>query len=133
MILEEVKKGTYKLKEGQYLQKVKDKYRVIYPIKKDITKKFKKGNIDWKNFILGDVTQTVIMTILIISLMVVVIDYKSTVERCEDLVKDPCGYCAKINSPIYLPSNSFNKLNLTETKGGGLSEEEVDIITGNTP
>ncbi len=123
MKIERINEKTYKLETDQYLQKIKDKYRIIYPIKKDLSKPFKKGNIRWKNLILGDVSTTMVTMIIIFSLLIVSFSYKDTVEKCNDLAENVCDYCTKLSSE---QNNSF--LNIAEVV---FNEKEINFITGN--
>lgn len=79
-----------KLKEGVYW----NGNSVIYPIKKNQEEPFKKGNIDWKNFIMGN-KGTLIVMILVLMLAFA---YSHDTQACRELMEQPCIICDSMRS-----------------------------------
>jgi hypothetical protein len=77
--------------EGEtiYIKKSWDGTRLVYPIKKDISKGYSSDNINWKNFLLGGswsyaIKVAIVMTIIILSLLA----YKHDTQVCRDFIRD---------------------------------------------
>jgi hypothetical protein len=87
-----LEQGDYKLKEGLYLRKEKDNYRLIYPPKKDPSKPFNLKNIHWPNFIgFHQWLNLLIIALVILSSFAFLHD----TAKCREIVANPykiCGY-----------------------------------------
>ena len=75
------------IKPGLFVQpNNKGKYRQVFPIVKDVTKPFGKGNINWKNLFRID-WQTIILIILIIFLLVT---YLHDLNQMKNIFSNQC-------------------------------------------
>lgn len=101
-----------KLDEGIYLKKNKGKYSLIYPIKKDLSKPFKKGNIDWKN-VWGIRNKQWLTTIFILAIIFFSIwAYKHDIELYRDIAQHPWKYYYFCYEPVH-NHNFWQNLNWT--------------------
>jgi hypothetical protein len=102
------------IKPNLFVVKTKKGYRQVFPIKKDLSKPFGKGNINWRNLLIGS-TQGLILTILVI---VILLSYTIHTEGYRD-------YIEEINEdPCFLQCIQKNKY-LSESN---LSELDIDLI-----
>jgi hypothetical protein len=70
---------------------VSDGNMVKYSLLKDKSKGFERGNIIWKNFFKFEARTIVELVILAI----LIIGYKVDMGRCDDVITNPCLFCAK--------------------------------------
>lgn len=105
-----LEQGDHKLKDGVYLRKEKDNYRLIYPVKKDLSQPFSFKNIHWKNFI-G--IQNWLSTLIIILVIVMSLTYMRDTELCREIVANPykiCGYQfgVPLNETLLFPNITWD-------------------------
>lgn len=96
-MIEQINDNTYKIKDGCYLKGD----RIIYPIKKDITKPFTKDNVHWKNFLIGGSWKKffVYMWIVVMALLLMW-TYSIDTKECRELMENPMQICSKISSSL---------------------------------
>lgn len=78
--IEEVKPGLFVQSNN------KGKYRQVYPITKDPSKPFGKGNINWKNIFRIDWN----LIILIVLIIILVLSYKHDLNEFNKVISNPC-------------------------------------------
>lgn len=114
-IFEQVKPNLHKLNENQYLKETKHGFQIIYPVAKDVSKPFRKGNINYTNLILGGswvrfITLLAILGLLFFSTWA----YSTDLETCRKIIasqnKDYNPYFDyTLNLSLYNTSNNdFN-------------------------
>lgn len=108
-----------KIKEGLFVKKEWYGYRVVYPIKKDLTKPATKENINWKHVFIGDWGNFINISIFVVLLLFLAWAYNHDTQECRDLIENPEAYCSNFNSdPVILPINpAYDHLNITLKDG----------------
>lgn len=115
-----------KLNDRQYLIKKRGKYKIIYPIKKDMNKPFGRNNIHWKNFIMGSNFTLVLLVILLVSVSAWA--YKHDIEMYQDVFEDPCNYCYDYQELNLSKDFETNMPNLTwEFKGSDTNGDDSEV------
>jgi len=101
-------------KEKVYLKKSGfGEYRVVYPIKKDLNKKFTFKNTNWKNFIYGGMENTLmVLFIVLLTLGFFYVYYHDTSEM-QKVVENPCMYCGTQDMQRVIDErlDNFEKIN----------------------
>ena len=64
---------------------------VVNPIKKDLSKPFGKGNINWKNLLIGN-GQNIGLILIVVTLLFTAWAYKHDTFECKKFMEDPCNY-----------------------------------------
>jgi hypothetical protein len=122
-------KTIEEVKPNVYLQQTKKSWRQIYPIKKDLSKPFAKGNINWKNMFKMDW----MTMILIIGILLVCLSYKHDMQKCGEFYTKSymnalqskcfrnCMSSCNLSQIDYLNPSNYNlsNLNLSLNKDGG--------------
>lgn len=89
-MIEQVKPNLYVKKRG-------DSYRVVYPVKKDLTQPWSLQNCNWKNLILGGSWWNFLTTMFILGLLLFIIyAYKHDTALCREVLQNPLQYCGDI-------------------------------------
>jgi len=89
------------IEKGIYVKGSKGNYRIVYPIKKDITKGFTLENINWKNLLLGG-SWGKFFTFLLVLLLILGVawSYKHDTQECFNLIENKtlrCQECYNLN------------------------------------
>lgn len=107
-----------RIREDLYIKKGWDGYRVVYPIRKDITKPLTKDNFHWKNFI-GQWHFWLKAAFFLAMVYFIVQQYLADTQQCRDFMSNIDTVCAqrKIISPISNenpPSIDFSNMRLDQ-------------------
>ena len=121
MELKEVKEKLYRLTDDQFLLKGKKKYKIVYPITKDQSKKFGKGNIHWKRFLIGSWGNLIKNAIMFGLMVFLIFSYMHDTEECREILSDPLGFCNRTITIIYpnMPQIDLNEFEFEGIKKGG--------------
>ena len=103
-------KAVLKLNDRQYLVKKGNKFKIVYPLKKDPEKKEWKDNINTKNLLGGTNWIALILTMVIVLFGVVSYSYDTSV--CRDVLENPQKYF-EIVKPLDPYWKGIAALNLT--------------------
>ena len=90
--IEKIKPKIEKIRDGLYVKKSFDGYRVVYPYKND------DGTINWKNLLLGGNWWNLLKTIFILLFIFgFTWSYLHDIRVCKELsdriIKNPCEFC----------------------------------------
>lgn len=109
-----------KLDESTYVGKDKFGYKIINPIRKNLELPFQKGNINWKNLLVGGSWFNIVkLLILLLILGSIIYGYMLNTNECREMVKHPKDFCepvCKVENP-YSPAREFN-ITLPEVDDG---------------
>ena len=100
--------GEYKLEDGLYLNKKGKKYNLVYPPKKDKSKPFAKGNIAWKNLLIGKSWFDIIIILL---LLFSAWAYQRDTSECRAILSNPSKICGgyDFNTTVDLTNFTFTE------------------------
>jgi hypothetical protein len=94
MELTKIDDHTFKIDEKHHLRKVKDEYRIIYPIKDS------KNNMNWKNFLIGGRWSNLFIIIFILILLFYLSwGYKQDISAWEEYVEKNCHKIRSYEAP----------------------------------
>ena len=111
------------VKPNLFIQKTKFGYKVVYPIKKDLTKPLSFDNINWKNLLIGSwKTFGIFLLILFFLFLLYKAYYKEVVIPCKEIMENPCEYCM-LSSPFssFLPDSETLEFSNTPNTSQELS------------
>jgi len=104
-------KELTKLKDGVYW----NGNAVIYPIKKNPQEPFRKGNIDWMNFIIGNRGVLIFMLFILF----LAFAYSHDTKACRELMAHPCEVCDSMRSAAVLDcAEEYQKMGLCYNLNG---------------
>lgn len=79
------------LKEGLFVQKTKTGWRVVKPIKKDLSRPFSfTNNINWKHFLIGDWNRLITFLIILIIILCAAFAYRHDLQVCAGKYASEC-------------------------------------------
>ena len=110
-------KPTEKIREGLYLKKSFDGYRVVHPIRNT------DGSLNWFNILTGGNWWKVAKLILILLLVLGMSwSYLRDTKQCRDLIENPCPHLPDISAfCLQQEENSFSEF--IDLGGVGMNEE----------
>ena len=120
-----------KVKEDLWVRKGVFGWSIVYPIKKDVDKPFRFGNINWKHLLFGSTLNLIQTTIFIGILLLLVYGYQKDTETCREIMANPCQYSYIVTGiPIGQDINIsgfVSSLEWADNKGeGGKGDTEQD-------
>jgi hypothetical protein len=122
-----MKQETEKIMEGLYVRKnLFGEWGIIRPIKKNPSEPFGKGNINWKNFIIGSWSRLITIVFIIIMLVFLMISYKHDMGVCTGLINSPCvQQCQRldIGDSSNLSGFNWSKINISNIELGVINNE----------
>lgn len=80
------------------------KVREVYPIFKNTDEGWKKGNINWKNLLMGSLSNLISLLIYVGIAAAIYFSLKDIFNQCQDVLRNPCPYCNQLMANI---TNSF--------------------------
>ena len=87
---------TEKIREGLYIKKSFDGYRVVYPIKNE------DGTLNWFNLLTGGSYWNLVKTMLVLLLILgITYSYYRDTKMCRDLIENPCDHLVNITNFCY--------------------------------
>jgi len=96
--------GIEKIREGLYIKKSFDGYRVVYPWKND------DGTSNWFNILVGGTWWSLIkVSILVFIILAVSWSYAHDTKSCRELINDPCKFLPTINSYCSQDTNNLKE------------------------
>lgn len=115
MELQEIKNNVFRINDSTYLKKSKLGYSLIYPAKKDLMQPLKRGNINWKNLLMGGSWINFITIFIIVFLLLFITwGYKHDMKECMRIIENPYSICypnQNINQDYELINLSNIKIN----------------------
>lgn len=99
--MEEIGKDTYKLSDTEILEKKGKEWRIIYPLKKDLSKPFQSDNIQWFNLITGgSIKRLLNLGLILIVIFFVMWSYNNDIQECKVLIEEQNLIYGDFNSDI---------------------------------
>jgi len=93
-------------------------YYQVYPVVKDINKPFGKGNINWKNFLIGGGNNWMFLIIALIAILAL-FAYKHDTNAYAKIIENPCiTSCASQCININYNQLNLSRLNITQNERG---------------
>jgi hypothetical protein len=79
------------IKPGFYVQQTKTGWRVVKPIKKDLTRPFSfKNNVNWKHLLIGDWSRLITFLIVFAIILFAIWSYRHDMKACADKYASEC-------------------------------------------
>ncbi len=107
-------KGVEKIREGLYIKKSFDGYRVVHPMKND------DGSTNWFNILTGGNWWSLLKTLFLLFIIFAVsLSYLHDTKACRELISDPCEFLPAITDfclPPQVFDLNFSELNSTTVK-----------------
>jgi len=122
-----------KIKEGVYLKEKKGDYRIVYPVKKNLDKPFKKGNIHWFNLITGGSWNKLLATVFIVVMIILLAwSYHHDNAACMEIYNDiskTCDICQSYkNLEIYNTPSPVSSFINNDTNNPYYDWEDINLL-----
>ena len=102
-----MKNNIEKIKDDLYVKRSMGEWIVVHPVKKDLDKPFGKGNINWKNFLIGSWGSFLTIVIFLVIIGFLIWSYREDMNTCVNELKSPCVQQCQ-STGLKLPISNFS-------------------------